>query len=208
MTIYEFCTQNRVEVIFNKQGKHECYINFEEGDRPLAVASNALDAIDAGVQNYLNRGKVPYTAPAPTNSLALSEKEENERLRLFLSKEALFIWYFYAKKYGKGRIVTYYEQLAQNTHPSYMNILRFIYDKVHEAVNNPNAKITDSYPALNNIFIQALVYHESLGQERYENNKIISDMQRTLKAEDKEAFGKIQETIIKVEEEIQKITEE
>lgn len=204
MTIFEFCKQNRVEVIFNKQGKHECYINFQEGDKPYSVADNALDAIDSGVANYLQSRNMPYQQPGP----AVNEKEENERLRVFLSKDALFIWYFYAKKYGKNRIVAYYEQLAQQTHPSYMNVLRFIYNKVHEAVKNPEAKITDTYPALNNIFIQALVYHESLAEERYENNKLINDMQESLKKEDKEAFFKIQETIVKVEEEVQKIIEE
>lgn len=203
MTIYEFCKQNRVEVVFNKQGKHECYINFKEGDRPYAIASNALDAIDGAVANYLGRHNVSTLSVSET-----IQKEDNERLRLFLSKEALFIWYFYAKKYGKNRIVDYYEDLAQKTHPSYMNVLRFIYDKVNEAVINPETKLMDSYPALNNVFIQALVYHESLAQERYENNKLISDMQTSLKPEDKEAFFKIQETIAKVEEEIQKITEE
>jgi len=202
MTIYEFCKANRVEVVFNKQGKHECFINFQDGDRPYATANNALDAIDAGVANYLNKNSVPYKAPISATDI---EKEESEKFRVFLSKEALFIWYFYAKKYEKQRIVDYYEYLADQTHPAYTNMLRYIYDKVNEAVENPTTKIHDNYPALNNIFIQALVYHESLEKERYENNKIIAEMQKSLKPEDKEVFMRIQKTIAQVQEEIQKV---
>ena len=201
MTVYEFVQQNRVEVVFNKAGYYDCYINFKEGDKPWGRGPNALDALDNGVANYthsLNHG--------PKN--LQNEKLENEKLRQFLSKEALFVWYFYAKKYDKRKVVAYYENLAVQTHPSYLNILRFIYDKVNEAVQNPQAKITDNYPALNNIFIQALVYHESLAQERYENNKIISDMRSTLSEEDKTAFDGIQKTIVEIEKEIHKIIEE
>lgn len=201
MTVYEFVQQNRVEVVFNKAGYYDCYINFKEGDKPWGRGPNALDAMDNGVANYthsLNHG--------PKN--LQNEKLENEKLRQFLSKEALFVWYFYAKKYDKRKVVAYYENLAVQTHPSYLNILRFIYDKVNEAVQNPQAKITDNYPALNNIFIQALVYHESLAQERYENNKIISDMRSTLSEEDKTAFDGIQKTIVEIEKEIHKIIEE
>lgn len=201
MTVYEFVQQNRVEVVFNKAGYYDCYINFKEGDKPWGRGSNALDALDNGVANYthsLNYG--------PKN--LQNEKLENEKLRQFLSKEALFIWYFYAKKYDKHKVVAYYENLAVQTHSSYLNILRFIYDKVNEAVQNPQAKITDDYPALNNIFIQALVYHESLTQERYENNKIISDMRSTLSKEDKTVFDGIQKTIVEIEKEIHKIIEE
>lgn len=201
MTVYEFCKQNRVEVVFNKAGYYDCYINFKEGDKPWGRGPNALDAMDNGVANYSHSQN-----HAPVN--LQNEKEENEKLRLFLSKEALFIWYFYAKKHGKNKVVAYYENLAMQTNPSYLNILRFIFDKVNEAVQNPEAKITDNYPALNNIFIQALVYHESLAQERYENNKIISEMRSMLSKEDKESFGRIQDTIVKIEEEVQKIIEE
>jgi len=205
MTVYDFVRQNRVEIIFNKQGTHECYINYQEGNKPWGVGPNALDALDNGVANYIVQHGGAIDRPG--QSQPVNEREENERLRVFLSKEALFIWYFYAKKYDKKKVVAYYENLAQQTHPTYLDTLRFIYAKVNEAVLNSKAKITETYPALNNIFIQALVYHESLAQERYENNKIIADMQNELNPKDKEAFYKIQETIVKVEEEIHKIIE-
>lgn len=201
MTVYEFVQQNRVEVVFNKAGYYDCYINFKEDDKPWGRGPNALDALDNGVANYthsLNHG--------PQN--LQDSKVENEKLRLFLSKDALFIWYFYAKKYNKTRIVNYYEQLATQTHPNYLNIIRFMYDKIQEAIKNPETKIDDTYLALNNVFIQALVYHESLAEERYENNKIISEMRSSLGEEEKIAFDKIQETIVEIEKEIHKIIKE
>lgn len=198
MTVYSFVQQNRVEVVFNRSGKYDCYINFKEGDKPWASASNALDAIDAAVTNYIQSSRGPKNI----------DKEENDKLRLFLSRDALFIWYFYARKYDKKKIVSFYENLASVTHGSYLHILRLIFDKVNEAVDNPGLKLDDNYPALNNIFIQALVYHESLAKEKYETNKIIFDMHDKLKQEDKEAFDKIQDTIKKIETEIQNIIEE
>ena len=105
MTVYEFVQQNRVEVVFNKAGYYDCYINFKEGDKPWGRGPNALDALDNGVANY--------THSLNHNSQNLQDsKVENEKLRLFLSKDALFIWYFYGRKYNKTRIVNYYEQLA------------------------------------------------------------------------------------------------
>lgn len=201
MNLYEFVQQNRVEVVFNKDGQYDCFINFKEGDKPWGRGPNALDAMDNGMANYTHALK-----HGPKN--LQNEKAEQEKLRLFLSKDALFIWYFYAKKHGKHKVVNYYENLAVQTHPNYLNVLRFIYDKVHEAVQNPDAKIDDNYPALNNVFVQALVYHESLAEERYENNKIIAEMRNTLSDEDKKAFDKIEKTIITIEEEIHKIIEE
>lgn len=182
---------------------HNCYINFKEGDNPWASSDNALDAINDAVNNYVNSGLY-----APNIATKQKYDESNDALQLFLSKDALFVWYFFARKYGKKKIIQHYETFAQQTNPRYLNIIRFIFDKVNEAVQDPTTTITPDYPALRNLFIMALVYYESLSLELYKNNAIIKKMIETSMPEDREAFDRIQETIGKVDTEIQKIIEE
>lgn len=203
MTIYDFVVQNRVEVTMNPDNSYSCYINYKPGDKPWGKGSNCLQAIDDAVVNYINSGTLP---PPPLTAEQI--QKENDAMRLFLSKDALFIWYFFARKYNMQNIINHYENIALNRNPHYLSSLRFLYTKVNEVIDDPTTKITPEYDAINNIFVQALVYYESLKMEKYNNNALIKGMISKLTKSDQIAFDKIQETIETVDNEIQKIPTE
>lgn len=200
MTLHDFVRQNKVEVTMDEHGVYNCYINYRKGDAAWGKGSNILEAIDVGVINFLKA--LETGKPSPEIRQKLSED-----LRLFLTKDALFIWYFYAKKYNIEKIVTHYEQMAQDKHPAYLEALRFIYDTVNAVIDNPELEIMKDYAAINNVFIQALVYYHSLKIEKYENNTLIRKMVDNLKPDDRDAFYRIQSTIETIDKEIQSLIE-
>lgn len=200
MTIYDFVKQHRVEVIVTASGVYNCYIDYEPGNNPSGQGSNILEALDIGVANYLNNMN-----PAAIQKVGPDQQQQaSDALRKFLSKEALFVWYYFARKYNMDKIVGYYEDLANTTHPTYCNTLRFLYDTINKVMDDMKVEIVKDYPAISNIFVQALVYYESLKIEKYENNTFIKKMLENLKADDINAFYVIQDTIKKVDIEIQK----
>jgi hypothetical protein len=200
MTLHDFIMNNRVEVTMDEKGIYNCYINYKEGDKPYGKSkSNCLEAIDAGVMNYMQFHNLQRNAQPVQQSAA-------DELRKFLTTEALFIWYFYARKYNITKIVNHYENLAQDTHPEYLNAIRFMYDTVNKAIDNPQLEIMKDYAAINNVFIQALVYYESLKIEKYETNSVINKLVKNLSAEDQDAFYKVQKTVELIDSEIQTIT--
>lgn len=196
MTIFEFCENNRVEVVYNKQGQHECYINFKEGDKPWGIGVNALDAIDRGVNAYVHKNNII--------NQNLTPEEQQKAVTKFLSTEGLFAWYYFSKKYNKQTLINHYEHVASTINPLYLASLKFLYDKTVETLHNPKSVIKDDYESLNNVFIQSLVYYESLKNEKYENNNIISLKHKTLDVKDIEAFHKIQNTLAQIDIEVQK----
>ena len=200
MTIYEFVQKHRTEVVFGPNGYYECYIGYKPGDEPWGTGPNILEALDNGVMNYLIK---VYKFEATTTMSPEAHQQRNEKLRDFLSKESLFIWYFFARKYKKDRIIKHYEDEAIKTNAEYLNVMRFLHDKIYETIENPKTTIIDDYSALNNIFIQALVFHESLEKELFTNNALIQKMRADLDEKAKETFDGLQSQIVDIEREIQ-----
>lgn len=213
-TIYDFCKANRVEVTMGQNGIYNCYINYQEGDRPWGNGTNILDAIDNGVVTYL-RNQSSHRSYHPQQPRKQQEAQiyqptnvqplPPDKLAHYLSFEGRIFWYWFARKYKKDHIITEYEQHAQDTHPSLLNTIRFIVDKAANTIENINTLLYEKIPAIHNIWIQAIVYYESFAAEKYENNKTIMDLVEKTSAQDREAFHRIQEQIAKIDEEIQTI---
>lgn len=50
--LFNFCNNNRVEVLFADDLQFHCYINYSKGDRAYAIELNSLMAFVMGVKNY------------------------------------------------------------------------------------------------------------------------------------------------------------
>jgi hypothetical protein len=203
--IYEFCANNRVESTMAPNGVYNCYINYRDGDRPWGSGKNVLDAIENGVVTFLrhhaNRGfQQPQHKMLPASGVPALPPDQ---LAHFLSYESFIFWYWFAVKYNKTAVIDQYEQQAQQKHPSLVNTIRFLVEKAEATIKDINTKLYEKIPAINNVWIQAIVYYESFIAEKYENNKIIMDMIEKNVPEDREAFHRIQKQIGKVDEEIQ-----
>lgn len=202
MTIYEFVQKHRTEVVFGPNGYYECYVDYKPGDNPWGTGPNILEALDNGVMNYMIK---VYKLNAVSTMTSESHQQKLEELKRFLSEESLFIWYFFARKHDKKRIIKHYEDEAIKTNPEFLNVMRFMHDKIYETIENPKTTIIDNYAALNNIFIQAIVFHESLEKELYSNNALIRKMRDELDEKARETFDGLQKQITEIESELQKL---
>lgn len=203
MTIYDFVKKNRVEVTMDDKGVYNCFINYKPNDKPWGSGSNILDALDDGVVRYM----VNKLSIQPDNSKH-EASADSKAIRKFLSHEALFIWYFFSRKYNIEKFVNYYEKLAEDTDLSYVNVLRFLYEVITQTIQDPSVEVVKDHPAIDNIFVQAMVYFESLMLEKYENNTLIKKLLDKIPEDNKEAFYKIQNTIELVHAEILKVLNE
>lgn len=205
LTIYDFCANNRVEVIMQPSGIYNCFINYKEGDRPWGEGPNVLDAIENGVIMYLRYySKRGFNSISSNKSVNIDPKE----LQKFFSTGGRIFWYYLAHKYEKKNIIAHYENEAMQENPDFVSTMRFLVQKAKETIEDINTKLYDRIPAINNIWIQCIVYYESFIMEKYENNKFIMDLLEKSPAEDKEAFNRLQKVMTDIDTEIQTLDNE
>lgn len=201
MTVFEFCKEHRVEVIMGRAGIYECWIDYQQGDRPWGTGTNCLDAIDNGVVNYLKIKAQQMQKTTGTIDIDVSECTK------FFSTEGLIFWYYFACKYNLPKYTEYYEKKCMEKGPGYKEIMQHITYNANETIKDINL-IVHGYPAVHNIFVQAIVYYESLKQDIFENAAVIRDLIKKTSERDQEGFYRIQNTIAEIDIEIQKLRDE
>ncbi len=191
--------------MFGENGVYQCFINYNQGDRPWGNGDNCLDAIEHGVVMYLrHNSKRGFQQPAQQQPQQLSVKKfDPQEMGYFFSFEARIFWYYFAKKYNKERLIAHYEAEAMKANPDFVNSMRFLVEVATKTIDDINAKLYEKIPAIHNVWIQSIVYYESLLLERYENAQVIRDLISKTGEEDKQGFKGIQKTIAEIDKEIQ-----
>ena len=61
--VFDFCQKNKVDVLFQDDLQHYCFINYKEGDRAYAIELTAIEAMIKGIINYEKEQAKTNVAP-------------------------------------------------------------------------------------------------------------------------------------------------
>jgi hypothetical protein len=207
VSLYDFCTSNRVECTQGDNGIYNCYINYtKEDNRPWGNGKHCLDAIENAVINYMRWHSQRSFSTAAESKPEDASHDAKELIDFFNTGGRIFKYWF-AIKHDKDEIADQYEYEALTKNPELVDKMQSLVECIEATIKDINFKISERYPAVHNPWIQAIVYYESPSLELYENNSFIRDLVNKLGEKDKNAFYEMQKELAKFEDEILKVDE-